>query len=114
MAWAELTGEANTWRRGDASQGMSFKVVRRGKFSKTSLYPNAAGGAAAPTTAHRYVRSPNFATDLQYRKTNGRFDRIISGIRDGEAFAPLPLITNLRTTKNESDQREPIVADLGF
>src|SRR4029077_4378297 len=97
MAWAELTGKANTWRRGDASQGMSFKVVRRGKSPKSSLYPNAAGGAAAPTTAHRYVRSPNSATDLQYGKTNGRLDGIIFGIRNGEAFASLSLITTLRT-----------------
>src|SRR5215831_2968280 len=109
MAWAELTSEANTGRRGDASQGLSFKVVRRGKFPKSSFDPNTAGGTSAPTTADRYVRSPNSATDLQYGKTNGCLDGIISGVGDGKALAPLPLIANLRTTKNESNQREPVV-----
>src|SRR5262249_47312151 len=114
VPWAELTGQANTRRSTDASQGMSFKVVRRSKLRKSSLDPDATGGAAPPTTAHRYMRLSYSTTDLQYRKTNRRLNRVISRIGDGEALASLPLITNLRTTKDESDQREPIVTDPFF
>src|SRR6476660_3681342 len=114
VPWAELTGEANIRRSTNASQGMSFKIVRRGKFRKSSLDPDATGGAAAPTPAHRYVRSPNPATDLQYGKTNGCLNGKISGIRDGKALTPLPLIANLRTTKNDGNQRDPVIADPFF
>ena len=108
---AELTGEANTSGGADASQRVSFKVVRRGKFREGSFDQDAAGGAAAATTTHRYVRSSHSAADLQYGKTNRSLDRIIAGISNGETLAPLPLIANLRATKDKSDQREPIVAD---
>ena len=112
VPWAELTREANPRRSTDASQGMSFKIVRRGKkFRKSSLDPDATGGAAPPTTAHRYMRLSYSTTDLQYRKTNRRLNRVISRIGDGEALASLPLITNLPTTKNEGNQREPVIAD---
>src|SRR5262249_12284471 len=93
---------------------MSFNFVRRGKSRKTSLDADAAGGAAPTTTAHRYMRAPHSATDFQYRKTNRSWDRIISGIRDGEALASLPLITNLSAAKDQSDQSEPVVADPVF
>src|SRR5215471_15271618 len=93
---------------------MSFNFIRWGKSRKTSLDADSAGGAAPTTTAHRYMRAPHSATDLQYGKTNRSLDRIISGIRHGEALASLPLITNLRTAKNQSDQSEPVVADPVF
>src|SRR5262249_32938886 len=107
-AWAELTGEANTRWRGDSSQGASFKIVRRGKFRKSSLDPDATRRAAPSTTAHRYMRSPHSATDLQYRKAKRSLDGEISRIRNDKALAAWPLITNLRATQDESDQPEPL------
>src|SRR5215471_5092430 len=111
---AKLAREANTERRSDTSQGMRFNFVRRRKFRKSSLDADAAGCAAPTATAHRYMREPHSSTNLQHRKTNRSLDRIISWIRDGEALASLPLITNLRAAKDQSDQAEPVIADPVF